>query len=218
MSIYEESAAIKEIGLQKMFSRTDKPWKLEDSFSYSYWYIDYSIPQPVALVMFSIAILVELMIETTFYVMTVVATLLFDELQTRIQEILAKSNENKLDWSQLAHELDQWNGHHELVCRLVENIDDCFGVVLLITIGHVFITFSTSSSELIRVPHLFSGSNECAVKFLDYCLNFSALFKICHSLARLLTVLVPSHLLKNQVSDSKMFKEKKLFYLLHLKP
>ena len=179
---------------------------MEDIASFSYWYIGYSIPKPVALAMFCIAILTELMIETTFFAMTTVAALLFEELQTRIQEISTKSNENKSDWSQLAYELDQWTGHHELVCRLVDTIDDCFGLVLLITIGHVFITFSTSSSELVRIPHPFSGDNECAVQYFDYCLNFSALFKICLALTRLFTVLVPSHLLKNKVSDSKILK------------
>ena len=176
------------------------PWRMADAFSYSYWYIGFSIPQPIALVLFCLAIFAELLIETTFYVMTSTAALLFEELQTKMKEISVKSNGNQSDFSQLAYQLDQWNKHHDLVCRLVDNIDDCFGLVLLITVGHIFITYSTSFSELVRVPHMFQNNGKCTnVKVLDYCLDLSAFFKISQALMRLLFILLPSHQLKIQV-------------------
>ena len=86
--------------------------------------------------------LAEIAIRTAFAVLTSTAALLFEELSERIEDMAEKSiSDPEFGHRKVtAEELNDWRRHYDLVCRLVEQINRSFGVVLLLMTGHDFAT------------------------------------------------------------------------------
>ena len=69
----------------------------------------------------------EIGVANVFLTMVFVAELLFQELNDRANDInLDESRANRSD------KLEDWRHHFDLVCTFLENINSCFGPVLLI--------------------------------------------------------------------------------------
>ena len=66
-------------------------------------------------------------------------SVMFDCLKENFQTILKAPN---------ASQIEIWRRNHVLVCQLVDNINDCFGVVLLISVGCYFVSSISASYEL----------------------------------------------------------------------
>ena len=183
-------------------------------FDYSYWYVGYVIPYPLALIMFCAAILIELTIQTTLNVLNATAALLFGELEMCLEKI-SESNDQKTFWG-LNMELDKWNRHHDLVCRLVEDIDSCFRFNVLITIGCAFINSSACASEFIKTwPVSTEDVDVYERKFVENVsdlnywrqskvqqrvVNIWTLLKLGRVFLHFLAMLIPSYHLQRQVS------------------
>lgn len=74
--------------------------------------------------------------------------------------------------------LEQWRRQHALVCRLVDELNDFFGTILLVASVYSFLAFITNSFE---VALAFKRSNWALVfTFLcRFCLNFYRFATIC---------------------------------------
>ena len=83
--------------------------------------------------------LAEIGIRTTFIVFTSIASILFEALEEKIEEMGKKSElDQEYSKQEMPEELDQLRRHYDLLCRLVEQINRSFGFVLLLITVHDF--------------------------------------------------------------------------------
>lgn len=183
--------------------------RFSDFSSYSYWYIGYPIPRSMACAMFLVAQYAEIAIQITYFVLISTASLLFKELEERLKSILEYSNPRKASHSELFRKMENWNQYYDLVCRLVEKINECFNPILFITIGYLFVTSSTSVSEMVRSKLLNHGQS--AVINGVYHLNNVALLKSGQGLLKLFIFLVPTVILKSRV---RIFTEAHFYFVV----
>ena len=174
----------------------------DNKHSYSYWYPGYSIPEKMALAMYCISFLVEMAIQTTLNVLNMIAALLFETLKKRIKKlsrITSYATYKTEDFLNMSEELEKWRRHQDLLCQLVERIHDCFGLMMFFTIGHVFVSSCNFTSDTIGVYFTITPG-----KFFDniyFWLKHLAtvIEKTFYILLRFLFMLIPSHLLQNEV-------------------
>lgn len=124
----------------------------------------------------------ELIIPLVFLVMVSIATLLFEELGDRI-EGLARSS------SHLSLSLNQWKRHYHLVCLYVESINKMFGLILLITVGHIAINMTIHGYPLM---YAFKNANFSSNELI-YLVRYS------HYAQILLLITLSTWQMKNQV-------------------
>ena len=74
-----------------------------------------------------------------FFILLSHVSIMFDYLCQNLDMVLKGKTTKKLE---------AWRQDHVLVCQLVDNINDCFGAVLLTSIGCYFISFITNTYEL----------------------------------------------------------------------
>ena len=75
--------------------------------------------------------LTDLIISSVFITFTGVASLLFVQLENRLEPL------KDADGFELSMGLNEWKGHYDLVCRLMDCINDVFGVILLVNISQI---------------------------------------------------------------------------------
>lgn len=118
-----------------------------------------------------------------FVVFSFAAALLYEELVVRAAYINEECNDFTVP-SHIQFYLDKLRHHYGSICSYVENIEDCFGLVLLLDTAR---TFSVSIYEFYEI--LLSRG-----RLPKYYFNF------LHSIIRFFLVLVPSYLITQQVS------------------
>ena len=83
----------------------------------------------------------EIGVRTTFIVLTSIASLLFDQLAEETEQMAEKlATSNEQVQTEISIELEDWKNKYHLVSRFVEQINQCFGLFLLIITGHDFAT------------------------------------------------------------------------------
>ena len=97
----------------------------------------YLIPKVVAF-----SRLGEVAVRALFCLVVVIAIKLFGELGKRMDRLSAiSSDQHDADAELLSTELDNWLHHYDLICQLVDHINECFGFILAIMLIHtVFMT------------------------------------------------------------------------------
>ena len=95
---------------------------------------------------FQCAILVSWSTQILFNILIRHATIMFADLNKQIQDILSPNNSTRL----ISNKLETWRQNHVLVCQLVDNINQCFGLMLLISISCYFISFIVMSYQLYK--------------------------------------------------------------------
>ena len=90
-------------------------------------------------------------IHSIFLVLVLVTALLYRDLALRISSIanIGFRLENKF----LHMKLEEWRHHYELIGRLVEKINKCFGPVLVIFISHTFVECARECAGFADVNH-----------------------------------------------------------------
>lgn len=78
-----------------------------------------------------------------FIAVVFAATLVFTELDNRIEKVLGLAS------SQLSFNLDNWKRHHRLACCLVNYINDTFGLIILILLGHIIFELTITTARII---------------------------------------------------------------------
>ena len=49
----------------------------------------------------------------------------------------------------VSSKLENWRRHYSLVCQLVDQMNSCFGIIILVTMAHSFVNFTTDSFEVV---------------------------------------------------------------------
>ena len=139
------------------------------------WYVAQSLGFP--------SCLPEMFLRTFTIALILTATLLFEELDQRLDAIAADSGSS----IGVSQKLDQWKGHHDLLCRLVEQINGSVGIVLSIFLVHGFCVMP----ELLYTAYLLFPSLiyltswlPCVYNVLYYFYRLAVVLIICHRLNR----------------------------------
>lgn len=120
-----------------------------------------------------------------FAVLSFIAALLFEDLVERAKQIKEECGDVAIP-STISLHLDKIRYHYDLVCRFVQKIDDCFGLVLLLD------TVRTFSVSIYGFYEILQSQG----KFPKYYFSF------LHSIVRFFLVLMPSCLIKQQVNNT----------------
>ena len=125
-----------------------------------------------------------------------VTSILLQELSTRLLEIVDE-NEHQGSPNCLSVPLDEWRHHFDLVCQFIEQINRCFGPILLIQTAIVYSLPIFQFNKILltqgRFPRLY--------------------FEFIHTIARFLIFLViPSYLVTQKVLNTKYI----IFFLIIL--
>lgn len=123
----------------------------------------------------------------SFVVLSFTAVLLFEELIEKAENINEECSDINIPTSTHLN-LDKLGQYYELVCRFVQKIEDCFGLVLLLETAR---TFSVSIYEFYQILQSHGI-------FPKYCYRF------LHTIVRFFLVLVPSYLVTQQVGKIRI--------------
>ena len=147
------------------------------------WFHDMISHNPMPLLAVLASRLAEIGVRTTFMIMTSTATLLFEELGQRIDDLAEKLAQPSSNVHKMSKYLDEWKSHYNLVCEVTEHINRSFGVALILV---CLIDFAVPIIQFANVLH-FQGTN------IQYNLQF------IHIILRFLFILIASHRLESNV-------------------
>ena len=107
---------------------------------------------PLALVLANISRTTIISVFFLFCILVRVITLIFQGLNEQLLHLNEPEKFSSIYSSNriLNIRLEKWRRNHTLVCRLIEMINKCFGLVMVITVVNVFISFITTTFEIVR--------------------------------------------------------------------
>ena len=142
--------------------------------------------------------MMEICILAIFFGLVLVAALLWEDLKSKGEEF------EDSDRDPSVMELDQWGRRFDAFCLLVEQINRCYGIILVVFVGHSVI-------YLIHLfPHVFMKDNSQENKFrggknyeagiMDMAPPYMDFFTFMHESLRFFIVVVISHRIESQVN------------------
>lgn len=119
------------------------------SINSKYW--DLGTLKPLAIILSNVSRTIVLSVFLLFCVVARVMTLVFQGLNERIA-LLDEAEKFLPFYSNRVFNvrLEKWRKNHTLACELVDMVNRCFGLVLLLTITNGFLSFITTSFEIVR--------------------------------------------------------------------
>ena len=160
---------------------------------------------PLSLIAALFSRLAEIGIRTTFIVMAATASLLFEELNQRMENLAQKSNNHcdvVIDDQLVSKDLDEWKANYNLVIQLTSQINRFFGPIL-------FITYA--SDYVIAILEFQNIMNSIG-------LNPRYYLQFIHIMLRFLSIIIVSQRLKNKVTIIQFYNlkcgEYRVFYLI----
>ena len=139
-------------------------------------------------------------IQILFLVLVFLTSVLFEDLNSQIATILESSGPS----GNIAKKLEIWRRKHVVICELVDNINDCFGIVLLISLGSYFVYFNTDiytfcylvfklfRAEEISPVYRKVGSIKMILNVIRNLTNFVLLMSIAHRMQRKVIINIAS--------------------------
>lgn len=105
-------------------------------------------------ILFHVLKLPQITIGIVFFILASITSSLLDKLNDRgatLGRTLAENYQNTDANHQLGIQLDEWRRHVELINSLIDEINDDFGLVILINLCHFFIASITNFFEMITI-------------------------------------------------------------------
>ena len=119
------------------------------SIQSSYW--DMGSFRPLTILLSNISRTIVLSVFLLFAVMARVVTLVFQGLNERIALLSQDERHYPFYAAKILNiRLEKWRRNHTMACHLVELLNGSFGLVLLLTITNGFVSFITTSFEIVR--------------------------------------------------------------------
>lgn len=114
--------------------------------------------RPLAIILSNISRMTIASVFLLFCVLARVITLVFQGLNEQISHLTEADKLLPFFLSSriLNVRLEKWRRNHTLACELVDMVNKCFGLVMLVTIVNVFVSFVTTSFEIVSSV----GNNE----------------------------------------------------------
>ncbi|KAI9562674.1 hypothetical protein GHT06_010128 [Daphnia sinensis] len=115
-----------------------------------YW--DMGVLSPLAIVLSNVSRTTIVSVFLLFCVLVRVIMLVFQTLNEQIAHLDETEQFPSLYLTSrvLNMRLEKWRRNHTLACELVEMVNQCFGIVMLVTVVNVFISFITTTFEIVR--------------------------------------------------------------------
>ncbi|KZS12632.1 Uncharacterized protein APZ42_022817 [Daphnia magna] len=115
-----------------------------------YW--DMGVLSPLAIVLSNVSRTTIVSVFLLFCVLVRVIMLVFQTLNDQIAHLDETDQFPSLYLTSrvLNIRLEKWRRNHTLACELVEMVNQCFGIVMLVTVVNVFISFITTTFEIVR--------------------------------------------------------------------
>jgi len=168
-----------------------------------------NIPFNYALAMTALSRLSAVTVQTIFLVCVSLTRLLFKDLHSKIQAhfntyvskmktSITISNRNIFDRSSIMNNTDKmesWLRYFDAVCTLVDMINHCFGLILVITFCHNIIYTIRYSTLVLQMADYSKNPNFCTV-FMTTLIRGSALFA---TVLRMWVIFVESHRMRLEV-------------------
>jgi hypothetical protein len=143
--------------LLNYFSRSTLMSLLQDFASQLFisihsFYWDMGWMSPLAIVLANISRTTIISVFLLFFVLARVITLVFQGLNEQIVHLdEVEQVPQCYSVSRILNiRLEKWRRNHTLACELVEMVNKSFGFVMLITLVNVFVSFVTTSFEIVR--------------------------------------------------------------------
>ena len=164
----------------------NEEWQLKKKY---FRWLPMTIIDPLPFLSALWARLAELGITNVFVVLTLIASLLLEELFHRASAMKEEHEIKEDNENLLSSKLETWRCHYDMICRLVDKINRIFAPILLVQIavnlGVSFFEFS----KILKTKGLYAR------------LNFAYL----HSILRFFLVLVPSYMVSQKVCYYSLF-------------
>lgn len=158
-----------------------------------YW--DLGVMRSLAIVLANFSRMTIISVFLLFCVTARVITLVFKALNKQIVNLTEAEKILPIYLSAriLNLRLEKWRRNHTLACELVDMANKCFGLVMLVTIINVFVSFVTTSFEIVSSM----GNHES--------LPFSLLLIFVNKSILLAIVFFESYRLQSEVANSREF-------------
>ena len=128
-------------------------------------------------------------IQILFSILVRHVTIIFAGLNRQMEVILCPDNSMRL----VAMKLETWRHNHVLVCQMVHCISECFGLVLLISMGHHSISLIVLSYEMYEDFHEYFVGNSPGVGYRPF---VTVLLMARHLVHLILIVFIPCQMQK----------------------
>ncbi|XP_057367581.1 uncharacterized protein LOC130688601 [Daphnia carinata] len=114
-----------------------------------YW--DMGVLRPAAIVLSNLSRTTIISVFLLFCVLARVITLIFQGLNEQIDHLDQPQKFSPLySGSRILNvRLEKWRRNHTLACKLVDMVNQCFGLVMVITVINVFVSFITTTFEIV---------------------------------------------------------------------
>ncbi|EFX71548.1 hypothetical protein DAPPUDRAFT_327106 [Daphnia pulex] len=114
-----------------------------------YW--DMGVMSPLAIVLANFSRMTIISVFLLFCVLARVLTLIFQGLNEQINDLDEPEKFSSVYSSRILNlRLEKWRRNHTLACQLIEMINKCFGLVMVITVVNVFVSFITTTFEIVN--------------------------------------------------------------------
>lgn len=133
------------------------------SINSNYWKM--GIWRPVAIILSNITRTAALSVFALFCILLHYTSFIFQVLNRRIDDLAKieplsylailvvhhhQSSNGSPNIASFGYRIEKWRQDHAKVCRLVDSINECFGVVLLLIAMNGSVSFITTSFEIVR--------------------------------------------------------------------
>lgn len=107
---------------------------------------------PLALVLANISRTTIISVFLLFCILVRVITLIFQGLNEQLLHLNEPEKFSSIYSSNriLNVRMEKWRRNHTLICQLIEMINKCFGLVMVITVVNVFVSFITTTFEIVN--------------------------------------------------------------------
>jgi len=164
------------------------------SIKQTYWSDIPNIPHPLAITLGNLSYMSAGSVFATMLAFIFIPIILLKELKRRMNTILIH-NTNQISSNKLSTELENWRKHHDLVCCLADDINQCFGPCLLIFLLYANIVFiEYTSGAVLEYPTMKTGKTFA-----------SQILKVVIVLVDLFVILYPAQTLKDEVINFLYF-------------
>jgi hypothetical protein len=106
---------------------------------------------PLAIVLANFSRITIISVFLLFCVLARVLTLIFQGLNEQINDLDEPEKFSSVYSSRILNvRLEKWRRNHTLACQLIEMINKCFGLVMVMTVVNVFVSFITTAFEIVN--------------------------------------------------------------------
>lgn len=140
--------------------------------------------------------LAEIAVRISFVALTWTATLLFENLGEQLETLLKNDNSDPDDEETIVGKMEEWMRQYDLTRQFVEEMNRCFGIILIIVTAGDFASTIMQASEILEYLNL---KRTYALKIYDQDEGWS-ICDLSHTVFRNLLMLASAYRVHSSVT------------------